>query len=97
VLHRWFLRGGGLLGWLLFGRNPHDFQCLDCSENQGGCALNDFQALGQKCRVSVVKMDVVGGGVSCVQSDGPRDNESDCLGFRLAYRLGGSRAARAFV
>ena len=54
------LRGGGLLGWLLFGRNLHDFRCLDCRENQGGCALNDFQALGQKCRVSVVKMDVVG-------------------------------------
>ena len=59
--------------------------------------MNDFQALGQKCRVSVVKMDVVGGGVSCVQSDGLRDNEGDCLGFRLAYRLGGGSAARAFM
>jgi integrase len=57
---------GGLVGWLLFGRSLHDFRCLDRRENQGGCVLNDFKALGQKCRVSVVKMYVVGGGVSCV-------------------------------
>jgi hypothetical protein len=48
---------------------------------------------------TVVKMDVVGGGVSCVESDGLRDNEGDCLGFRLAYRssigdLGGSNLVR---
>jgi hypothetical protein len=60
------LRGDGLPGWLHFGLLLHDFRGLDCRKNQGGCTLNDFQALGQKRRVSVVEMNVVGGGIPCV-------------------------------
>jgi hypothetical protein len=71
--------------------------CFERGKNHGGGLLNHFQALGQKCGVAVVQVNVIGGCPSGFEADGLANDEGDCLGFRLAYSLGGCGAAFCLV
>ena len=53
--------------------------------------LDELQALGEKCRVAVVKLDVVSGSGSDFESDGLTDDEGDGLRLGLAYDFRGDR------
>src|ERR1039458_3920345 len=70
------------------------FRCrrFECGEDDGGSALNDLQTLCEKCGVSMIQTDVVGGIFSAVEADGCADNKGNRFGFGLAYRLGGYRS-----
>jgi hypothetical protein len=53
--------------------------------------LDDFQALGQECRIAVVETNVVSGRGSGVESHCLADDECNGFGLGLAYDLGGDR------
>jgi len=55
---------------------------FECGEDDGG-TLDDLQALGQKCGVAVIQVDVIGGCPAGIQTDGGSDDERNRLGFGL--------------
>jgi hypothetical protein len=66
-------------------------------EDHGSGLLNGFQALAQKIRISVPKLDVVLGCSSVLKSDGLANHKSHGFGFGFADLLGGQRASVATV
>jgi hypothetical protein len=54
--------------------------------------LDDFQALGQECRVAVVETNVVSGRGSGVESNGLANDERNGFSFGLAHHFRGRGA-----
>ena len=79
-----------ILDWLVHGR-------FQRREDDAGGLLDDFKALGEECRVAVIKLNVVGGCPPRIESNRPADHERDCLGLGLTHGLRGRRAALGLV